>query len=65
MNKLILSIYLIFGCIGLTACNDSDNSKTNTKKLTSDEVQKVIIVDDPEQKELLEKRMKDRMKDNF
>ncbi|MGD6739548.1 hypothetical protein ACN08N_25945 (plasmid) [Photobacterium leiognathi subsp. mandapamensis] len=64
MNKLLFS-FLFVSCIGLTACNDSDNSKADTKKLTSDEVQKVIIVDDPEQKALREKRLKERMKDNF
>lgn len=62
MNKLILTACLIIGCAGLTACNDSNNSKSNTKKLTSDEVQKVIVVNDPEReaenKELMDKWMK-------
>lgn len=61
MNKLILTAFLIIGCAGLTACNDSNNSKSNTKKLTSDEVQKVMIVDSPEQKALREKRLRERL----
>lgn len=61
MSKLVLSFCLFIGCAGLTACNDSNTSKVDMEKATSDKIEKVMIVDTPEHEAYLKKRKQDRL----